>query len=239
MSSRRELRAGCQGPVVDAHLHARRSRGAAPRQRRPPAPRPAGDLQRATRACRSATCVLIGASLGPAALDPVGVERVERRELDVDEPLGRRDVAVQTRARPSGPGTRGRAAAARRSSRPRAWRRDRRCATAVGVPMVNPSTDRRRRSGRPRAATPASFEEVAEAAPRSSGRCPRTRPPTSFDTHVSVMSRSISGTRRAGSSKSSVELAVDHAVDPEPPVLGAAPTERAAPCRRGRSERWG
>ena len=35
--------------------------------------------------------------LRPAARDPVGVERLERRQLDLGQPLGRRHVAVQAR----------------------------------------------------------------------------------------------------------------------------------------------
>ena len=54
--------------------------------------------------------------LGPAERDPVAVERLERRQLELLEPLRRRDVAVQAGDDEPGRDSRGSAAAARRSS---------------------------------------------------------------------------------------------------------------------------
>ena len=90
----------------------RRRGGPRPMGRRRPGPRPcrcrgaAPRRRRRWRSCRRAPgrsglgasmrdIVLIGRFLDPAALDPVRVVRVERGQLEVDQPLAGRDVAVQ------------------------------------------------------------------------------------------------------------------------------------------------
>ena len=106
----------CLMPVaVDRDLDLARCRGRAPR--RSPA---IGDVPGA-EAARRARRVDAGLGqdrrlLGPAERDPVAVERLEGRQLELGQPFGRRDVAVQARARSGEPGSRGSAAAARRSS---------------------------------------------------------------------------------------------------------------------------
>ena len=152
---------------------------------------------------------------GPAPPDPVGVEGVEGRQLQLGHPLGRRDVAVQPGHDHAAPGSRATTAAARRSCRRRAGRRARRATTAVGVPTRPPVVPtahelvgaRLRR--RPRRAASASGRPA-------SGRCRSSSPPTSFDTQARVTTRSTIG-RASRSSKVSVELAVHHPVDPQPP----------------------
>ena len=108
-----------------------RCRGAAPRRRRRWRPCP-----RATRpngfGVSIRAIVLIGRFLRPAALDPVRVKGVERGELELDQPLGGRDVAVQAGHDQPDRDSRGRPAAAPRSSPRRASRRDRRARPRSG-----------------------------------------------------------------------------------------------------------
>ena len=93
--------------------------------------------------CRSAAIVLIGAFLRPAALDPVRVKGVERGQLQLDQPLGGRDVAVQAgHDQPDGVAVDGRQRLPVHRRRP-ASRRDRRGRPRSGVPIDMPSMERR------------------------------------------------------------------------------------------------
>ena len=86
--------------LADAAVH--RPGHAGERRRSPAGP----------RACRGTSiraCVLIGACCAQPRGDPVGVVGRPRRQLEVDDPLGRRHVAVEARARPGAPGSRARA----------------------------------------------------------------------------------------------------------------------------------
>ena len=106
---------------------------------------------------------------GPAARHPVRVEVGEPWSAPARSPTCWPRRSRTGRAPPSGPGSRARPAAARRSS-PTASSASRPSrSTAVGVPQVQPSTDRLTTwsapsSGSPRRAGPA-------AARRASGRC--------------------------------------------------------------------
>ena len=73
--------------------------------------------------------------------------------------------------------------------------------TAVGLPTVNPSTERET-SWSAAGSTPASSSKGFSGTPTQRA-LPMYGPPTSFETHVSVMSRSISS-RATSCSKSRV-----------------------------------
>ncbi len=109
----------------------------------------------------------------PAALDPVRVEGVERRQLELDQPLGGRHVAVQAGHEHPDRDSRARRAAARRSCRRRASRRGRR-----GRPRSACRWSCRRSSATTSWSAPALDAGLARgrsrAARRSSGRCRRT-----------------------------------------------------------------
>ena len=89
--------------------------------------------------------------------------------------------------------------------------------TAAGLPTVNPSTERET-SWSAAGSTPASSSKGFSGTPTQRA-LPMYGPPTSFETHVSVMSRSI---RSPSDELLEVQrdLPIDHAVDPQRPVLG-------------------
>ena len=80
--------------------------------------------------------------LRPAPRDPVAVEGLPRRQLDLAEPLRRRHVAVEAGDDEPRREAVVAQAAARRSSRSRPCTRRRPRAPRVGKPAVNPSTER-------------------------------------------------------------------------------------------------
>ena len=155
--------------------------------------------------------------LGPAALGPEGRDVGEAGHLEVDDPLGRRDVAVEPRddradreavldrQRPAVHGDRQHRVAVvgergeRGGAGPAVLRG---LQHAVGV----------RRGRRPRASRSAIRTPLHQALP--------TRPPpTSLDTQLRVTHASVSA---AGDEVvvGQHQLAVDHPVDAQPPVLG-------------------
>ncbi len=155
--------------------------------------------------------------IGVAAWHPVLLEVLERGQLDLGEPLGGRDVAVQPRHDQAHREARARAAAARRSSRTQRVRCDRRW-------LPRPGT--RTCSRRPIDPRPVSHGDRRRHPPRSSSRrtpvqraLPTSSPPIVFDTHVRVMSCSTTSDA-SRSSKLRRELPLDHAGHPQLVALG-------------------
>ena len=161
--------------------------------------------------------VLIGACGGPAARDPVRVEVGERGQLELGEPLAWPTRSRTGRAPPSGPGSRARSAAARRSCRRPACA-SRPSRSDVGRGAGGEAVDgAARRPGRRRRPGSASSSRSASGTP-SQRALPIRSPPTSLDTQASVTYRSIIG-RASRSSKVSVIGVAHPAVDPQRPAV--------------------
>ena len=133
--------------------------------------------------------------LGPAPLGPV--RRDVRR---TGSPRGPPATCRRTRtrrgpARSSGPGSRGRSAAADRSWRPRAWRPGRRSPRCSGVPQVQPSSDVWSTASAP-GWTPASASRSSSRTPLHHA-LPIRSPPTGLDTQLSVTHASVRSLARS------------------------------------------
>ena len=210
--------AGCHGPSSTRTSTASMPRCLGPGHAGDRARVPASTLAR-PRGVSMRDIVLIGPCLRPAALDPVLVEVVEGRQLDLGHPLGGRHVAVEAGHDEAGgeavldgqrlavhaDGEHG-VAAVHHGLHGGAGGAavDRAADDLVGAGLHAGLVEQRRRAAR-----------------RASGRCRRSWPPTSLETQVRVMSRSTIS-RSSRSSKVS-SIVVDHAADAERPGREGGP----------------
>ena len=205
--------------------------GAGPRPPRPPRP----DR-------RSAGCA------GPGRVDPrlrldrallptsprgtqYASKSAKRGQLQLGHPLAWPRRSRRGPAPPSGPGSRARPAAARRSCRPRAARPGR-----PAAPRSACRRSSRRPSGRPpgRRRPPAASSSRSASGTPSQRALPIRSPPTSLETQARVMYRSIIGRASRSAKSASIGLR-DPAVDAQRPVVRVDLRARPGRCRSGRS----
>ena len=176
--------------------------------------------------------VRIGASLDQPQRHPVAVERLERRQLQLGQPLGRRHVAVQARDDEPGREAVHPAAAARRSSSPR---------SSARAPGPSPRPSASRPSSRPRTDRPAGCADAWTPASSRTSRSrtpvhfalPTSSPPTSLLTQAIVTYCSNIGSPMSSSQVSVVSRSTRPWIRSVQSAVST--TGSAARCRSGRS----